>query len=277
MPLGGISADQLRCPDGNARVGGQCQWPVRNVSGVLRFGCINKKGNLPGARSIANLDGRVYNLIPRSSSGAIQTVPRVDVVDFSGGQPVYDVELHHAFYRLHGTAVMPGGSADPGSEGCRRADVTEQIGCLVRASPCSLGFERFAGDRLAPSKLLALRAPNADGGAVAATEANVRRRNDPMGTDCATAGDYDIRYPMSRNEWFNAVKGFETAGDPDYDFDNISNVRRERDLIRCACDRFYADQAATATGFITVSELGPGGCEAPGEGGVCAMTARTCP
>jgi hypothetical protein len=279
MPLGGISAAQLRCPDGNARVGGQCQWPARQVSGVFRFGCINKKGNLPGARSVANMDGRVYNLIPRNPDGTIQTVPRVDAADVAGGQPEYQVQVHHAFYRIHGTAVMPNGTPDTGSTGCRLPDATEQIGCLVHASPCSLGFAGLAADLLEPNKPLAMRAPNAAGGAVPPTEDNIRRLNDPTGagTACAASGDYDIRFPLARNLWINALKGFESVGDPDADYDNIADTRREQDLLRCACDRFFADQSATAAGFITLSALGAGQCDTAGEGGICTTVPRTCP
>jgi hypothetical protein len=279
MPLGGISPAQLRCPDGNSRVGGQCQWPVRVVSGTPRFGCINKKGNLPGARTIINMDGRVYNLIARNPDGSIQTVPRVDAADLAGGQPEYQVQLHHAFYRIHGTAVMPNGVPDAGSTGCREPDATEQIGCLVHASPCSVGFAGLAGDLLNPNKPLALRAPNATGGAILPGETTIRRLNDPTGTGttCAATGDYDIRYPLARNLWFNAFDGFEGADGIARNFDNIPNTRREQDLIKCACDRFFSDQAATTAGFITLSELGAGQCDTANEGGVCNSDIRTCP
>ena len=279
MPLGGISAAQLRCPDGNARVGGQCQWPVRVVSGVARFGCINKKGNLPGARTIINMDGRVYNLIARNPDGSIQTVPRVDAADIAGGQPEYQVQLHHSFYRIHSTATIPGGVPDGATTGCRLPDATEQIGCLVHASPCSVGFAGLAGDLLNPNKPLALRAPNATGGALLPTQTNVRRLNDPTGTGttCAAAGDFDIRYPLARNLWFNAFDGFEGADGIARNFDNIPNTRREQDLIKCACDRFYADQAAAGAGFITLSALGAGECDSANEGGVCNSEIRTCP
>ena len=59
------------------------------------------------------MDGRVYNLIARNPDGSIQTVPRVDANDIAGGQPEYQVQLHHAFYRIHGTALIPGGTPTP--------------------------------------------------------------------------------------------------------------------------------------------------------------------
>jgi hypothetical protein len=81
-----------------------------------------------------------------------------------------------------------------------------------------------------------------------------------------------------RNKWFNAIKGFESLGDPDRDFDNIANAKRERDLARCACDRFYADQAAAAAGFVTLSALAPGECDVANDTEpVCAIAFRTCP
>jgi hypothetical protein len=278
MPIGGLTASHLRCPDGNARVGGQCQWPARIVSGVPRFGCINKKENVPGARTIANIDGRVYNLIPRNPDGTIQLVPRVDVADLAGGQPEYLVQLHHAFYRIHSTAIIPGGVPDTGINGCREPDATEQIGCLVHASPCSMGFAGLAADLLNPNKPLAMRMPNATGGAVDPTETNIRRLNDPTGAGCDAAGDYDIRYPLARNLWVNAIKGFESLSDPDRDFNNIANTKREQDLAKCACDRFYADNAAVFAGFITLTELAAGECSVANDTEpVCATAFRTCP
>jgi hypothetical protein len=273
----GVGGAQQRCPDGNARVGGQCQWPaLSDGAGGFTFGCINRKLNRPGARTIANMDGRVYNLIPRNVGGSMQTVTRVNPnTEVSG-----DVTLVNAMYRIHGTRVMVGGTPPSGETGCRLPDATEQIGCLVHASPCSIGFSGLAGDLIDPNKPLAMRTPLPSGGAVLPTPTNIRRLNDPVSTTatgCHDLGDYDERYPLSRPLWVNSVLGFEGADGLPRTFDNIPNTNRERDLIKCACDRHFADQSAAFAGFVTNSDLAPGECDTPGEGGICDVQIRTCP
>jgi hypothetical protein len=313
MPAGAIQLAQQRCPDGNKRVGGQCQWPARKVGTSYFFGCVNKKGNVPGARSIGNMDGRSYNLIARNADGSMQTVERI-VSNSPQAMP-----LHHAFYRLHTTKVMPGGAGT----GCQLPDATEQIGCLVHASPCSIGFAGLTGDLQDPNKPLALGSAkqtgcdvdlidnDADGTADEAGEAcgsipvnpsTVRRLLNPTGSNCGTAAAYaagnhfDARYPLSRNLWWNSTKGFDgpDANTNAFDFDNISDVNAEAQASACACDKFYADEAATAAGFVTVSdtiacdtdtldndgdgatdEAGELCCTTPAEGGACNMPLRT--
>jgi hypothetical protein len=294
MPTSFSTAGQ-RCPDGNARVSGQCQWPARLVSGSFVFGCVNQRTNKPGARTIANIDGRVYNLIARNADGTIQTVPRVQSI---GGMPTeVQVGVHHAMYRIHQTRVMPGGNPPPSATGCREPDATNQIGCLAAASPCSIGFAGLTADQQANNKPLALREAavlcNADGvdndGDATTDESDepclgvlpdpeiVRRLNDPFGAGCETAGNYEARYPFARFLWFNAIDGFEGADGIPRNFDRIPNTNREQDLIKCACDRFYADQSAVVAGYIPLTSLAAGQCDTANEGGVCDNPIRTCP
>ena len=291
MPSG-FSAAQQRCPDGNGRIGGQCQTPAKSDgAGGFVFGCVNPKLNRPGARSIANMDGRVYNLIPRNADATMQTVPRVQ----SGVEVA--VPVHHAMYRIHETRVMPGGSTPVGLTGCREPDATNQIGCLVAASPCTVGFAGLTADQQGNNKPLKLRQAavvcDQDGtdnnGDTVIDEVGelcegilpsplaVQRLNDPFGPGCETAGNYEARYPLSRNLWFSAIDGFEGTDGIARNFDAISNTNQERDLVKCACDRFYADQATTAAGFVKLSVLTAGQCTAAGQGGVCDSFIRTCP
>jgi hypothetical protein len=321
MPPAALQSQQ-KCPDGNKRVGGQCQWPARKVGTSFLFGCVNKKRNLPGARLIANMDGRVYNMIPRNADGSMQTVERVVGTLLTAIQ----VPVHHAIYRLHETTVMPGGVATTGG-GCQFVDATDQIGCLVHASPCSIGYAGLGADLRDPNKVLSLAMPSTlncandgidnngiggvdeagelcgglskgatirvcdtDGldnngtggvdeagepcGAVQPTDEAVRRLND----DVATCGNYasshfDERYPLSRNLFFNSRKGFTTLGTP-YAFDNITNGNDEQKLVRCACDRFYADSLASTFGFVPLTTLTAGQCTAPLQHGVCDAPIR---
>src|SRR5262249_19015480 len=155
--------------------------------------------------------------------------------------------------------------------GCQYPDVTQQIGCLVHASPCSVGIAGMTAYLSNPNKALAMRTPAATGcdadlldndgdsaideageacGAVLPTTATIRRLNDPNystggGLTCGDAAayaaghHYDARYPLSRELWFNSIKGFRTTTSPDNTrtFANIDNTYEEQDLIKCACDK----------------------------------------
>ena len=245
MPAGAITAAQQKCPDGTGPFGGYCAWPARKVGTSYFLGCVNKKGNLPvalvTASGMTNIDGRVYNLIARNPDGTMQTVERV-IANVARQLPV-----HHAIYRIHETAVMPGGTPDPTfATGCRFADATDQIGCLVHASPCSIGYAGLGGGD-ALNKELALRVPlvGASPAAVKPTPLTVQRLTEPSGPGCGAAGAFDIRYPLSRKLYYNARKGFGGAS-----FANISNTNEEQDLVKCACDRHYGDAQAENFDFV---------------------------
>jgi hypothetical protein len=298
MPSGAGTSAQQKCPDGRKPSGGNCAWPIRTVSGSPQWGCINKKRNVPGARTIANMDGRVYNLIARNADKTMQTVERV-VTNALGNVITINVPVHHALYRIHQSSVMPGGNYTTAGTptpwvaatiGCQELDATEQIGCLVGASPCSIGYAGLAADK-ANSRPLALRTPrtgtctddgvdnDGDGnvdeaspaeqcGAVLPTTTTIRRLAEPFGASCGagheTTSHYDIRYPLSRTLYYNSRKGFATAGDTDpYHFANIDDTFGEQQLIKCACDRFYTDSIVNQFGFVTIDSLNPI-CNAPG-------------
>jgi len=240
MPASLLPGPQQLCPNGIARGFARCLWPV-DASG--NFGCVNSAQNRPaGAAGFANaMDGRVYNMTPRRLDGTIPTTPR------KVGTSIVQRPLHNVgFYRIHSRTVLPSAA---GSTTCRLPDSTEQIGCLVHASPCSLGFAGLAADANDPNKPLALRTPlshTAGGVAVLPTVENVRRLTE----DCAT-GQYASRYPLSRKLYLNTLIGFNavtnTAGTPPV-------VTQEAQLVNCFMDRRFLDRAATASGFIPLSD-----------------------
>lgn len=295
MPSGAGLTAQQRCPDGRGRSGGQCAWPARNVSGTYLFGCINKKRNVPGARTVGNMDGRVYNFLPRNADGTIQGVERV--VTSASTPPVtttITAPVLHANYRIHQSAIMPGGTFTTAGTpyvattiGCQYADATDQIACLVGASPCSIGYAGMGGDK-PQSQPLALRTPRTgtcddDGvdnngvggidevgepcGAVFPTQETVRRLGQPSGAQCGagfeTTSHYDIRYPLARTLYLNSRKGFTTMSTP-YAADNINTTFKEDVLARCMGDRYMSDPVIVSSGFITFDDLNTSICTGPG-------------
>ena len=294
-PVPPLPASSRLCPNGTARAGGLCFWPLQagSTPSAPDFECTANKLNRP--TSGFDIDGRGYNLIPRNPNGTLKTVERVN----PNTDAVYQRNVTYATYRLHELTVLNGGTytTAPGGTplqtgtdgvGCQSDDATHQIGCLVGASPCSIGFAGLASIDVdpQPQKGLALAARNAAGyGAVFPTKANVRRLNDSLVT-CTpgTPGQQlDGRYPIARGLWFNSLKGFEGADGVPGNFDNIVNTRREQDLIKCACDRHFADVAANDSGFVTNTDLAPTDCTAASPtwvgpaSDICDTPIRTCP
>lgn len=235
MPLSLLPANQQLCPNGTQRAFNGCLWPV-DANG--NFGCVNPATNRPvGVTGFANnMDGRVYNLTPRRADGTIPTVQRRQ-----GNTLVNRPMLNVGFYRIHQRTIQANASGST----CQLPDSTEQIGCLVHASPCSLGFAGLTADLQDPNKVLALRSPlshTAGGTAIAPSDEAVRR----LLTTC-DAGDYELRYPLSRKLFLNTLIGFGNVVD-----NPGGTVTLEAQLARCWADRRFADRAAIAAGFITL-------------------------
>jgi hypothetical protein len=176
-----------RCPNGAAPRAGSCLHPVDANNNT----CLNTRLNKPQEPGFGNADGRAYNLMFRAAGGAVQTDTR--------GRPVTGF-----FNRIHATQPAVAG-AD--ATFCRRVSATEQIGCLVAASPCSLGFagrEAASGEFEPPRtgfvnpNTIALKVDGID-----PELACVRN----LVTTPATTDDY----PLSRKLYLNSVAGFETA------------------------------------------------------------------
>jgi hypothetical protein len=153
QPLAGL------CPNGDESqtAGGTCWTPVdangnpncwttappQLCNGAdCTQGAINRFGTTTGGGpDVRTIDSRVYNLYSYTFlAGAWQ--PNVD--DY--GRPVTG-----AFYRIHTsqsmlpTALGSCSATKPGTPVCAMADPSEQIGCLVQASPCSIGYSNLAG------------------------------------------------------------------------------------------------------------------------------------
>ncbi len=125
------------CPNGDAPSGGACLLPI--ASGFGQCNASNSTVTASFVRSAAGAaDGRAYNLFMTSgtlSDGAVtfiqQPIPALGAgvgVDMAGG-----------FNRIHSIDVASRGR-DALSQ---MVDMTDQIGCLGQADPCSIGY---AGD-----------------------------------------------------------------------------------------------------------------------------------
>jgi hypothetical protein len=135
----------------------------------------------------------VFNLAPVNSLGGM-----------AGSQPLTDAYANPNFtatlrrfgrryYGLH--MVRPDSSQTPAttSTACLGTDDTNQIGCLVKASPCSIGYAgREASDVVAPFDNVALRIEGTQ--PTKTTIENLATNAGPV-------------YGMARKLWFNSIQG----------------------------------------------------------------------
>jgi hypothetical protein len=143
-----------------------------------------------------------------------------------------NVPITGAFYRIHTTRTLPG----TGSGGCREQDPAQQIGCLVQASPCSVGY----GDLAAAGPLTIGTATAFKVNKLEPTKACIRKLINP-GTGTA--------YPISRQLFLNTIAGFE----------NVTG--QELELARCfagapAGGLSSFESIITSHGFVTRGDAG---------------------
>ncbi len=194
------------CPDGtdpNAPSGtnlcpkNQCAYPAGKTSAGLDPRCnAPRTANPPGA---GTFDGRVYNLTTWTSdpsAGFIKAkITRSTGLTNppTGAGTTAGVAMVGAFYRIHSVHSI----ASPAIL-CKKVSATDQIGCLVQASPCSIGY---AGNSAADgTNTIALKVNNVDPN-------NLCVQNflsDPTFANATT-------YPLSRKLFLNTIAGFETV------------------------------------------------------------------
>lgn len=201
------------------------------------FGCLNSATNNPPATSG---DGRRFNLVTRAAN--------CTVINDALGVP-----QTASFNRIHSstTEVLAGDAV-----ACKRDSATLQIGCLVEAAPCSLGFAGLQA-------LTVSGATNLKVNGNRPTKANVRK----LITDPTSS----LLYPLARKLYLNTMVGFN----------NVTNVNLEDTLADRFADRACADQATLGAGYITLDDTQtmPVVCEDFNEQTFCgaASNANNCP
>ena len=182
-----LPARAMMCPDGTQKsASGTCRLPQNTSNG--RFDCVTDSP-LPAGAGIN--DARVYNLAPVNSTGQMPVL--LDSYQnpyFPGVNQLR--RLVRRYYGVH--MVRPDSSQAPATiaTGCRFETNTLQIGCLVKASPCSVGFAgREAADAGPTFANVALRLNN-----IISSPTNIE--------NLATGGT--PVYPLARKLWFNSFQ-----------------------------------------------------------------------
>ena len=177
---------QALCPSGRNQ---PCLLPVNaDTPGVANFNCLTNTAvpALPPLR-----DGRVHNLLVLDSGGHYV---RDNFVNPNLTIPVSNQNrVVSAFFRIHMSQVTNLGAPAPGIN-CKKFTSTEQIGCLVEASPCSIGF---AGRESVDNALNIAMQVNG----IKVTAQNIAN----LATNATPV------YPLARRLWVNSINGFGTV------------------------------------------------------------------
>ncbi len=221
LPKGACWDESLKIAIGGT---GVCPYPVFDADGSAAtsndqdFRCINGQNNRPNfspgvnqmsattrAACVANnFDGRVYNLHPHLNNGQYVTQAYsynggLAGIPATGSRPVVG-----AFYRIHETRTAVTGFAGcVGDRCCALNDTTDQIGCLVGANPCSIGF---AGENANNQEVATV----ADGTTTATprTVFGSSLNGIEPAKDCVLANSY----PFSRFLWISTMLGYRATG-----------------------------------------------------------------
>lgn len=176
---------QMVCPDGAVKANsGTCRLPQNTANG--RFDCIVDSTGSPGNTP----DPRVYNLQPVDNGGHVTTLlDSYANPNFANPNPSLR-RFARRYFGLH--MVRPDNSQKAATAtSCQLTDDTSQIGCLVKTSPCSLGFAGREASDPAPGPFanVALRIETVQG-----TQASIEALATGVGTV----------YPLARKLWFNS-------------------------------------------------------------------------
>jgi hypothetical protein len=224
------------CPNGDALLGGKCQVPICGTTATSQ--CVSTKATVAhfASRDVSHSDGRAYNLHMYDGTAAdgavgyikqnIVTATSTLALDFVGGAGrIHQVE----------TAVA-------GLTKCQLVDATDQIGCLVQADPCSIGYAGNGSTGWGD---------NNPSGTVASNNAAIRvNQIAPTATTVRLLGQSGA-YPLSRKLYLSSAIGFANVTGDELTLAQYESVASN-----------IAPILAT-NGFISLGATSPNGTDAP--------------
>ena len=224
------------CPDGSPQ---PCLLPV-DAAGT-NFNCLT---DAPTPAASPLKDSRVYNLWVVSSIGKFVKDNYLNPgLTLSAARQNRAVS---AFFRLHTNQVTNFGStpkvAQANTGVCKQFTSTDQIGCLVKANPCSIGFagrEAVTADNTSMGYRIGLNGNTSVAAALPASQANIE--------SLVTGG---TPYSIARKLWVNAYKGLANVTNT-----NGATTTHELDLLNCfgaSGSTAIVDSKVTGRNFIAV-------------------------
>ncbi len=249
------------CPNGDAQIGGACLIPVDTVNGTSQ--CVAGKTTVAGiqSRSLGSPDGRIYNV--QMHDGTV-TEPTIGYAQYNIPALGTTVDFAGGYNRIHQVETAIGSAP----VACQLVDMTDQIGCLAQADPCSIGY---AGDG---SKTWASRTNGASGGGGAAGGVDAMRVAQvyPQTSTVQLLGQAG-EYQVSRKLYFNTLVGFANLNPTTSDTDTSGEVTLAKDEATPS----FMNTIMTSNGFFTLGAQSPAGtdsqfCEDFNEQTVCSGT-----
>ena len=203
------------CPNGDQLGGGLCQAPKDGVAATSA--CVNDAAVTPTATTLTRVlplaSGRAYNLDLRDGTvtqgGKYAQYP-VNAINAT-------VDYLGAYNRIHQEETVVADQAP----GCQLVDMTDQIGCLAAADPCSIGFAGFESSNW-QIRTNGFTGTNSDPAGTWDSHALLIANVTPSTTTVQALGTTG-EYQFSRKLYFNSLPGFGTvnaegaggtAGDP---------------------------------------------------------------
>jgi hypothetical protein len=246
----------FKCPDGTAPLAGFCYMPA-TASGDPRCHAAfsTKCVSSPGRP-----DGRLYNLINVVAASQVPTASR-GTAPYQMALDVQGRILTGAFYRIHETSIAPHNVPDAsvGTTGtCHENDDTSQIGCLVNADPCAVGYAGREAAKFYPglgSPAIAQPAP-LKAAAINGTPPFTPGLNPDLAiTNLLQAPGTTPLYPIARRLYFATIYGFANAPTPDGLNGGLQGG--EKLLADCYGNNSIVGPAISSHGYINI----PGGVQ----------------
>jgi hypothetical protein len=251
------------CPNGDALIAGGCLLPIDSVNNTSQ--CVATKATVAAlqSRSLGNPDGRIYNLQMRDGTTVEPTIGYAQYFISSLGKTF---DMTGGFSRIHQVESVIGGTGALGA--CQLVDMTDQIGCLAQADPCSVGYAGAgAGDFSTHN--------NPAPGAVTTTGSIASLRVAQVAPSPATvqALGKTGEYQLSRKLYFVSLPGFgnvaASSGDP--------GAADELKLAQFMATPGSINTIVTNNGFFKLGAQSPAGgdtqfCEDFNEQVVCNPT-----
>jgi cysteine-rich repeat protein len=197
------------CPNGDVLGSGECVYPIGTTFGQ----CTASNSTVSALitrTSAGNADGRVFNLFMTDGNmvnGGVGLAQRIVQEPVPASPLENTVDMAGAFNRIHQTDI-----AVVGATPCQMISMTDQIGCLAQADPCSLGFAGNGGAswNQAPREAPGAPPPPPTPGNGGIPVFNVSPQLNFV-QKLGLAGEY----PLARKLYLNSLVGFSALPTPD--------------------------------------------------------------
>jgi hypothetical protein len=242
------------CPNGQKPYITQCIMPFAGSASAPDPRCVSGPGNTC-IDTVGHRDGRTYNLATIVLGSEIQGNPVKKIqLDYAGGTYQFALDanvriLNGSFYRVRSVngADPTNATTPPSGHGiCQENDDTSQIGCLVDADKCSVGY---AGRKAANDF------PDTPGAGTRSVLKALTVNGEAPYTNPSESSDEDLGlknllkpsgttpfYGLARRLYFTTI----------YGFDHLQGG--EAEMAACYGNNTNVSSAITTEGFVAVPD-----------------------